>query len=459
MNIAGISARCDEKMNIRNIERTTAFKILLRHLGFYRGDPTSQELEKLVGIRRRMLLVIRIRWILILLLCAYGLFSGILFLRMYPAASNSILSPHLAFPLLAVIFINLFYRLLYRELSHFLHVNQLQILLDITLLTVIIHYSGGVSSPLCSLYPFLSLEATLLLEKKRDSWGCCLAASCAFGVLVLGETGGFALPLPTSIGGREPLSSILAWLWVVSLNAAITSIGSLVVGTSRRREEAMKHLVVKDQMTNLYNREYFFKELNSEIQRSIRYNHVFSVVFLDIDDFKKFNDTYGHLEGDRLLRELANILRNNSRRSETNPPYDIDVPCRYGGDEFAVILPETPIRYPGNNGRTSDGMNAAAFADRIRREAEGLSVNDSRVSVSIGIASFPRHGRMPDDLVRSADEALYRSKHCGKNCFVVAGDSKPSSQNGISSSGLNEGSSYPGPPPNPEESSATFAPP
>jgi diguanylate cyclase (GGDEF)-like protein len=456
---AGINARYDENMNIRNIERTTAFKILLRHLGFYRGDPTSQELEKLAEIRRRMLLVIRIRWILVLLLCAYGLFAGILSRWTHPAALDSFLSPHLAFSLLAVIFYNLFYRLLYRELSHFLLINQLQILLDIILLTVIIHYSGGVSSPLCSLYPFLAMEATLLLEKKRDYWGCCIAASCVFGVLVFGETGVFALSLPTSFGGREPLSSILVWLWVVSLNAAITSIGSLVVGTSRRREEAMKHLVVKDQMTNLYNREYFFKELNSEIQRSIRYNHVFSLVFLDIDDLKKINDTFGHLEGDRLLRELAHILRNNSRRSETDPPYDIDVPCRYGGDEFAVLLPETPIGSPGGDGRTSDGMNAAAFAERIRREAEGLSFYDSRVTVSIGIASFPRHGRMPDDLVRSADEALYRSKHCGKNSFMLAGESEPSPQNGISSSGLNEGSSYPGAPPNPAESSATFAPP
>jgi diguanylate cyclase (GGDEF)-like protein len=221
----------------------------------------------------------------------------------------------------------------------------------------------------------------------------------------------------------------------------------------------MKHLVIKDQMTKLYNREYFFKVLNSEIQRSIRYNHVFSIVLLDIDDFKKFNDTFGHLEGDRLLRELAGILRNNSRRSETDPPYDIDVPCRYGGEEFAVILPETPIRYPGGGVCSSDGMNAAVFADRILRETEALSVNDSRVTVSIGIASFPSHGRMPEDLVRSADDALYRAKRCGKNTVVIAGESVSSPQNGISSSGLKEGSSYPGAPPNPGDSSAAFTPP
>jgi diguanylate cyclase (GGDEF)-like protein len=452
-------ARCDENMNFRDIERTTVFKILVRHLGFYRGDPTSQELEKLAEIRRRMLLVIRIRWILVLLLCVYGLIAGILIRCTYPAAASSFHSLPLVFSLLAVISCNLFYRLLFLELSHFLSIYHLQIFLDIILLTVIIHYSGGISSPLCSLYPFLAMEATLLLEKKRDLWGCCIAAISVFGVLVFGENVGFPLPVSMSLDGRDLLYNVLVWSWVASLSVAITSIVSHVIGTSRRREEAMKHLVIKDQMTKLYNREYFFKELNSEIQRSIRYNHVFSIVFLDIDDFKKFNDTFGHLEGDRLLRELARILRNNSRRSETDPPYDIDVPCRYGGEEFAVILPETPIRYSGDGLRTSDGMNAAAFADRIRRETEALSVNASKVTVSIGIASFPRHGRMPDDLVRSADEALYRAKHCGKNSVVIAGESEPSPQNGISSSGLNEGSSYPGAPPNPGDSSAAFTPP
>jgi diguanylate cyclase (GGDEF)-like protein len=454
-----LHARYDENMNIRDIERTTVFKILVRHLGFYRGNPTSQDLEKLAEIRRRMLLVIRIRWRLVLLLCVYGLFAGILIRCTYPSAASSFHLLPLVFSLLAVISCNLFYRLLYLELSHFLSINHLQIFLDIILLTVIIHFSGGVYSPLCSLYPFLAMEATLLLEKKRDLWGCCIAAAAVFGVLVFGENGGFPLPVPMSLDGRDLQSRVLVWSWVASLSAAITIIGSHVVGTSRRREEAMKHLVVKDQMTNLYNREYFFKELNSEIQRSIRYNHVFSMVFLDIDDFKKFNDTFGHLEGDRLLREFAGILRNNSRRSETDPPYDIDVPCRYGGEEFAVILPETPIRYSGNGVRPSDGMNAAAFADRIRRETETLSVNDFRVTVSIGIASFPCHGRMPDDLVRSADEALYRAKYSGKNSVVIAGESEASRQNGMSSSGLKEGSSYPVAPPNPAESSAVFTPP
>jgi diguanylate cyclase (GGDEF)-like protein len=445
-------------MNFRDIERITVFRILVRHLACYRGDSTGQELEKLAEVRRRMLLVIRIRWILALLLCVYGLCAGILICCTSLSAACFLPAAPLAFSLLAVLTCNLFYRLLYRQLSHFVLINHLQIFLDIILLTVMIHYSGGLASPFCSLYPFLAMESTWLLEKKRDVWGGCIVACSAFGILAFGEIGDFPPRVTMVSAGLEPLYRVLVWSWIVSLSAAITSIGSHVAGTSRGREEAMKHLVVKDQMTNLYNREYFFKVLNSEIQRSIRYSHVFSVVFLDIDDFKKFNDTFGHLEGDRLLRELAQVLRNNSRRSETDPPYDIDVPCRYGGEEFAVILPETPVRSSVEGGRASVGMNAAAFAARIRRQVEALSVNDYRVTVSIGIASFPQHGREPDELVRSADEALYRAKNGGKNHVVISGE-PVTDQNGMSSSGLNEGSSYPGVPPNPEETSAAFPPP
>ena len=192
-------------------------------------------------------------------------------------------------------------------------------------------------------------------------------------------------------------------------------------GSTAQRESILKQLVVKDQMTKLYNRGYFFKELNSEIQRSIRYGHTFSIVFLDIDHFKEFNDTFGHLEGDRLLKELAGILRRNVGRRETNPPYDIDVPCRYGGEEFGIILPETPVGSCGKEPISQGEMSAAAFAERIRKEIECMPVEDTGITVSIGIAAFPQHGTTPDGLVKAADDALYQAKKTGKNRIVIAG--------------------------------------
>jgi diguanylate cyclase (GGDEF)-like protein len=443
-------------MKIRELERTAFFKILVRHLGHYKGDPTSQELEKMAETRGRMLLIIRMRWILLLMLCVYGLYAGSLFFSAHPDYSRGFaLLTMPACTLLAAACYNLFYHLFYRELCHFTLSSHLQILLDIIATTALIHYCGSIFSPFWAIYPFLTLEASLLLERKRDIWISCIATILAFGILIAAETGKplnpAAFPSITEDLQRDPLYSLLLWTWTAVMSVTMTIIGSHIVRVNRRKELSLKQLVVKDQTTKLYNRSYFFKELNSEIQRSIRYGHVFSIIFLDIDHFKEFNDTFGHLEGDRALKELAEILRKNVRRSETNPPYDIDVPCRYGGEEFGIILPETPISTTAKGIFSPEEMNAVAFAGRIQQEIASLLVRSKKITVSIGIAAFPDHGNTPDELVKAADDALYRAKRTGKNRIVTAGEMEVS-QKGISSSGLNTGSSYPGEPPCPPSS-------
>ncbi len=415
---------------------------------FYQGGPTGKDREALAEARGRMLLVIRTRWILILLFCLYGLYAvSPFFCSQDAGAIEGARTASLAGSLLTAVIFNLFSHLLYRKLSHFPWANHLQILLDIIVVSVIIHHSGGIFSPFWPVYPIIAIEASMLLENKGDVGIMCCVASIVYGALVAAEYSGAVVPAAAPFTGGVPGSNssyyLFMWFWVSALTAAMGSAGLMATGVTRRREDALKQLVVKDQMTNLYNRSYFFKELNSEIQRSMRYNHVCSVIFLDIDDFKGFNDTFGHLEGDRLLGELARILRGKARRSETDPPYDIDVPCRYGGEEFAVILPETPLMTAGDCPGASGGMNAIAFAERIRQEVESLSIGGAGITVSIGAASFPRHGLTADDLVRAADEALYRSKKQGKNRIVIAETAEAPDQNGISSSGLNAGSSYP----------------
>jgi diguanylate cyclase (GGDEF)-like protein len=449
-------------MKIHKIERSTLFKTLVHHLGCYHGDPTSQELEKMAENRGRMLLMVKMRWILISMLCIYVLYAGSLLLFTPPELSHTTI--YLSIPvgiLLTAAFYNLFYHLFYRELSHFTLANHFQILLDILATTSLIHYSGGISSPAWVIYPFLSIEAALLLERRRDTWLMCLTGIVAFGLLIVTETGGYLSPIATTdisdILQRNPLYALLLWTWISVMTIATTIIGLHIIGANRNKEHTLKQLVVKDQTTKLYNRSYFFKELNSEIQRSIRYDHVFSIIFLDIDHFKEFNDTFGHLEGDRALKELAAILRKNIRRSETNPPYDIDVPCRYGGEEFGIILPETPISISAGGSDSQQGMNAVAIAERIRQEIETLRVQGRRITVSIGIASFPEHGKTPDELVKAVDDALYQAKGSGKNRIVIA-EKNELAQNGISSSGLNTGSSYPWEEPKPESSELFPAP-
>ncbi len=160
----------------------------------------------------------------------------------------------------------------------------------------------------------------------------------------------------------------------------------------------LRELSLTDELTEVGNRRNFDVRIREEINRSTRFGHAFSLLMLDIDAFKKFNDEFGHPQGDAVLRGLGALMRSMSREG--------DVPCRIGGEEFAFILPETLK------------PDAMAFAERIRRGVEGTikAPDGSRaLTVSIGLAAFPDDGKSPEGLVRAADEALYESKHAGRN--------------------------------------------
>ncbi len=163
-------------------------------------------------------------------------------------------------------------------------------------------------------------------------------------------------------------------------------------------------LATKDGMTKLYIYRHFITLLENEIRRCSRYKRNMSLIMMDIDNFKKINDTYGHLTGDSILKSLATTLQETIRK--------IDIPARYGGEEFVVILPET------------DKKEAAIIAERIRKNISQIEikVNEGKTlspTVSIGIAQFELDGIEPKELINSADIALYHSKHNGKNTISI----------------------------------------
>jgi diguanylate cyclase (GGDEF)-like protein len=168
----------------------------------------------------------------------------------------------------------------------------------------------------------------------------------------------------------------------------------------------LERLSVTDRLTELYNHGYFQQRLEEEIGRASRFNHTLSLIMLDIDDFKEFNDTYGHPRGDRVLQAVSAIIRGNLR--------EMDVAARYGGEEFVVVLPETGLG------------GAAAVAERIREgvEAYGFVGGDDIApvhrSVSVGVASFPAHADTPSTLIEAADKAMYVAKREGKNRVRIA---------------------------------------
>ncbi|MCF8028634.1 MAG: diguanylate cyclase [Desulfobacteraceae bacterium] len=186
----------------------------------------------------------------------------------------------------------------------------------------------------------------------------------------------------------------LALLGVIASQAAIS------LENARLFEQA-----TTDGLTRLYVQRYFHFLLEKEIKRSRRYGRRFSLMFMDIDDFKHFNDTYGHQLGDEVLKKVAAVLQKNTRA--------VDIAARYGGEEFVLVLPET------------GAAQAATAAEKIRRlvaDTEIMHENQSlRVTISLGLATFPEHATEKDALIKAADNALYASKHSGKNRVSITG--------------------------------------
>jgi two-component system cell cycle response regulator len=167
-------------------------------------------------------------------------------------------------------------------------------------------------------------------------------------------------------------------------------------------QEQMRHLAETDPLTNCFNRRALMEKLEQEMDRAARYATMLTGMMIDIDNFKQINDTHGHLVGDRVLKQLSNLLKREQR--------SVDIVARYGGEEFVVLLPETT---------SAESRN---FAERILRRVAthgfGESGKPVRVTISIGIASYPGE-RVTDgeSLLRLADNHLYRAKSDGRNRF------------------------------------------
>jgi len=164
---------------------------------------------------------------------------------------------------------------------------------------------------------------------------------------------------------------------------------------------SLTDMAMRDGLTGLYNHRFFRDALDAELARSERHGHEFSVLFMDVDYFKRFNDTHGHLAGDEVLRRVAQLLLKD-RRSTT-------VTARYGGEEFVLLVPETAK--PG----------ATQLAEVIRKRIErhdfpgGQTQPEGKVTLSIGVASYPEDGISATTLIDAADKALYEAKSGGRN--------------------------------------------
>ncbi|MGH9574871.1 MAG: GGDEF domain-containing protein [Candidatus Acidiferrales bacterium] len=169
--------------------------------------------------------------------------------------------------------------------------------------------------------------------------------------------------------------------------------------------EVLRLQSIRDPLTTLYNRRYMEESLERELRRAMRKKCSLGVLMLDVDHFKRFNDTFGHEAGDSVLRFLGNLLRSQFRAE--------DVVCRYGGEEFTVILPEASLDMTRER-----AMHLCKAAKEALIEFRGQTLD--RVSISIGVSCYPENGATGDGLLRAADAALYRAKAEGRDRTVVA---------------------------------------
>ena len=178
---------------------------------------------------------------------------------------------------------------------------------------------------------------------------------------------------------------------------------SLALANLRLRE-ALRTQSIRDPLTNLYNRRYMEESLDRELSRAVRKHTPLSLMLIDIDHFKRFNDTYGHEAGDIVLRSLGHLLQ-SQLRSE-------DIVCRFGGEEFVVILPDAPL-----DSARQRGEQLREATKELITEFRGQTLG--RVTLSIGVSTFPTNGETGALLLEAADAALYRAKKGGRDCVVL----------------------------------------
>ena len=217
----------------------------------------------------------------------------------------------------------------------------------------------------------------------------------------LGVSGGRVLGLITVARAGRPFNQGEQELFHYLAGQAAVSIENVDL------HELVQRQAVTDELTALFNHRRFQEVMVGEVERARRFEQPLGLVMLDIDDFKSVNDTYGHQQGDLVLREVARVLRDSSR--------EIDEPARYGGEELAVALPQTDLE------------GAHLLAERVRSSIEGLEIprldggGVLRITASFGVAALPETAGDKDALIAAADAALYRAKRGGKNRTERAG--------------------------------------
>ena len=257
----------------------------------------------------------------------------------------------------------------------------------ITVATLLVALTGGDTSPFFFAFPLIVGGAALVVSPAIT---VALAAAAGIGyvlAVVVGSSGTLGPEAVATVGVNLTALILLSYVAMVIARA------------QRRTRDAAIRLSTVDSLTGLFNRTFFFAAIDREIARSARSGRGFCLLMMDLDELKSINDRAGHFHGDRVLRGVGAVITLGVRQ--------IDTAARYGGDEFVVLLPET------------DPTGAFVLAEKIRLGVHSmdvtLPVGSPEPSLSIGVVAYPDDGRTADELIISADGAMYASKRAGKD--------------------------------------------
>ncbi len=257
----------------------------------------------------------------------------------------------------------------------------------ITVATLLVALTGGVESPFFFVFPLIVGGAALVVSSTITVALACGATLGYVLAVIAGSPAGALGPATAATVGVNLMAVIL-----------LAYAATVVAREQRRTRDAAIRMSTVDPLTGLFNRTFFFAAVSREIARCARSGRGFCLLMMDLDDLKTINDRLGHFQGDRVLRGVGDVIADGVRR--------IDTAARYGGDEFVVLLPET------------DPTGAFVLAEKIRLGVNDLAIalpDITHPSISIGVVSYPGDGRTADELMISADNAMYASKRAGKD--------------------------------------------
>lgn len=272
---------------------------------------------------------------------------------------------------------------------------SIQIDFDFVLLSIIVFISGGINSPILILYIFYIMISTFIVSHDKAIRNTSIAIVLVSSMFFMDKSFEISQLLPVMIS----YDVILFLAFIISSHLSMSL---------RENREILQELLkktrdlsIRDGLTGLYNQTHFFQMLEDHINKARRYNEVFSVLLFDIDNFKNYNDNNGHINGSGVIKRIGSIVSDTFRT--------FDISARFGGDEYVVFLPNT------------DKIGSFLAGDRLRERIEkskfpGMEKQPKgKVTVSMGIASFPEDAQTRDEVLDKADKALYYSKENGRN--------------------------------------------